>query len=80
MIKEFQYYMAWTDSMKCEQGYAGLIGYQRKAGDGVAKILWVISPSLVSEADAEISADNMLCEIKDINRFGKVIFRDGVAL
>lgn len=66
--------------MKYEQGYAGLIAYQRKAADGLARILWVLSPSLMSEADAEISADNMLDQIVDINRFGKVIFIDGVTL
>lgn len=80
MIKEFQHYMAWTDSMRYEQGYAGLIGYQRKAPNGVARILWVIAPNIVSESDAENSADNMLSQIQDINRFGRVIFKDGVSL
>ena len=80
MTKEFRYYTAWTDSMRCERGYAGLIGYQRKADHSLARILWVISPALTSEADAETSADNMLSQIADINRFGKVIFCDGVML
>jgi len=80
MTKEFQYYMAWTDSMRYEQGYAGLIGYQSKAPNGVARLLWVIAPNIVSESDAEMSADNMLSQIQDINRFGKIIFNDGVKL
>lgn len=80
MIKEFQHYMAWTDSMRYEHGYAGLIGYQRKAPNGVARMLWVIAPNIVSELDAEDSADNMLSQIQDINRFGRVIFKDGVSL
>jgi len=80
MVKEFRYYMAWTDTMQYEQGYAGLIGYQRKSNNSVTRLLWVISPSLVSEADAELSADNMLDHIQDINHFGKVIFNDGVTL
>lgn len=80
MIKEFKHYMAWTDSMRYEQGYAGLIGYQSKTLNGVARILWVIAPNLTSESAAETSADNMLEQIQDINRFGKVIFNDGVML
>lgn len=66
--------------MICEHGYAGLIGYQRKAPNGVARILWVLAPNIVSESDAEDSADHMLSQIQDINRFGKVIFNDGVTL
>ena len=80
MVKEFRHYIAWTDSMKYEQGYAGLIGYQPKSPNGIARILWVIAPNLTSESDAETSADQMLEQIKDINRFGKVIYSDGVAL
>lgn len=80
MVKEFRYYTAWTDSMKYEQGFAGIIGYQRKSPNGVARLLWVIAPGLSSESDAAASADNMLDHIKDINCFGQVIFTDGVIL
>jgi len=80
MIKEFTHYIAWTDAMTYENGYAGLIGYQSKAPQGTAKILWVLGPNLTSESDAENSADNMLKQICDINSFGKVIYADGVML
>jgi hypothetical protein len=80
MIKEFAHYTAWTDSMKYEQGFAGLIGYQRKSPDSATKLLWVIGPNLTSELDAENSADNMLAQILDINRFGKIIYVDGITL
>ena len=80
MIKEFRYYMAWTDAMKYERGYAGLIGYQSKSHDGTARLLWVIAPNIKSESDAAQSADKMLEQIQDINRFGKIIYADGVKL
>lgn len=80
MVKEFLHYIAWTDSMTYENGFAGLIGYQSKCPNGSARMLWVISPSLSSEKDAEISADNMLEQIQDINSFGKIIYADGVLL
>jgi len=80
MIKEFSHYTAWTDAMKYDSGYAGLIGYQRKSSDSVAHMLWVIAPNFASEADAEDSADRMLDQIQDITRFGKVIYNDGVML
>jgi len=80
MTKEFPYYTAWTDAMAYEHGYAGLSGYQRKAQDGIARLLWVIAPNIYSEADAEESADNMLQQIVDINRFGKIIYADGISL
>jgi len=80
MIKEFNHYTAWTDSMKYESGYAGLIGYQRKSPDSVAHMLWVIAPNFASESDAEDSANKMLEQIQDITRFGKVIYADGVML
>ncbi len=80
MVKEFPHYTAWTDAMKYEHGYAGLIGYQNKAPDSLAHILWVIAPNFTSASDAEISADKMLEQIRDITRFGKVIYTDGVML
>lgn len=80
MIKEFEHYIAWTDAMEYEHGYAGLIGYQGKSFGSCARILWVVSPHLLSESDAEISADNMLNQIVSITRFGRVIYADGVML
>jgi len=80
MIKEFEHYIAWTDAMKYEHGYAGLIGYQRKTIDSCARLLWVVGPNLVCEYDAEMSADKMLEQIISINRFGQIIYADGVML
>lgn len=80
MIKDFTYYTAWTDTMKYEYGYAGLIGYQRKSANSCARILWVLAPSLTSEYEAEESADRMLEQIQDITRFGKIMYTDGVML
>jgi hypothetical protein len=80
MVKEFLHYTAWTDAMTYGDGYAGLIGYKNKAPSSLAHILWVIAPNFTSESDAEISADNMLEQILDITRFGKVIYADGVML
>lgn len=80
MVKEFRHYMAWTDAMRYENGYAGLIGYQGKNADAVARMLWVIGPNLSSTADAEDSADKMLEQIQDITRFGKIVYADGVRL
>lgn len=80
MVKEFHHHMAWTDAMEYENGYAGLIGYQSKRPDAIVHLLWVIAPNFSSTADAEDSADRMLQQIQDINRFGKVIYADGVML
>lgn len=80
MVKNFEFYTAWTDAMKCESGYAGIIGYQRKSLNGVAHLLWVVGPELASESQAENSAEKMLDQITDINRFGRVIYSDGVML
>lgn len=80
MVKEFHHYIAWTDAMEYENGYAGLIGYQRKNTGAPAHMLWVIAPNLTSTADAEESADEMLENIQDITRFGRVIYGDGVML
>lgn len=80
MIKDFEYYIAWTDALTYESGYAGLIGYQRKSIGGAAYLLWVVGPNLTCESDAEHSAEIMLNQIIDINRFGRVIYADGVML
>jgi hypothetical protein len=80
MIKDFRYYTAWTDAMKYENGYAGLIGYQSKDPDAVTRVLWVIAPNFLSEGDAERSADRMLEQIEEINCFGRVMYADGVML
>ncbi len=80
MVKNFEFYIAWTDAMKYESGYAGLIGYQRKCLNGLAHLLWVVGPNFRCESDAEFSAEKMLDQIMDINRFGRVIYADGVML
>lgn len=80
MVKNFEFYTAWTDAMAYECGYAGLIGYQRKSLNGIAHVLWVVGPNFLCEFDAENSAEKMLDQIMDINRFGRVIYADGVML
>lgn len=80
MFKEFKHHVAWTDAMKSGNGYAGLIGYQRKYGDGSTCILWVYSPHFSGEYDAELSAEKMLRKIVDINYFEQIIYDDGVML
>jgi hypothetical protein len=80
MVKNFEFYIAWTDAMAYESGYAGLIGYQHKSLNGRAHLLWVVGPNLQCESDAEFSAEKMLGQIKDINRFGRVIYADGIML
>ncbi|MEN0037944.1 MAG: hypothetical protein AAGC78_12800 [Cellvibrio sp.] len=66
MIKEFSHHVAWTDAMKYKNRYTGLIGYQRKIGDGLARILWVYGPEFTEISAAESSAEKMLEQIKDI--------------
>ena len=80
MVKEFEHYFAWTDAMRYERGYAGLIGYQRKGNGSAAHLLWVVGPNLQSEGDAETSADKMLDQIVAITPFGRIIYADGVML
>lgn len=80
MVKNFEHYVAWTDAMEYGSGYAGIIGYQRKSLNGLARLLWVVGPELGSESEAESSAEKMLDQIMDINRFGCVIYSDGVML
>jgi hypothetical protein len=80
MVKEFKHHIAWTDAMRYSDGYAGLIGYQRKFGDGPARILWVYGPNFPNELEAEISAERMLSQITDINSFERIIYADGVML
>lgn len=80
MIKEFSHHVAWTDAMKYKNRYTGLIGYQRKIGDGLARILWVYGPEFTEIAAAELSAEKMLEQITDINCFEHIIYADGVML
>jgi hypothetical protein len=80
MVKNFEYYIAWTDVMQYESGYAGLIGYQRKSLNGLAHLLWVLGPNIRCESEAEFFAENMLDQITDITRFGRIIYADGVML
>jgi hypothetical protein len=80
MFKEFKHYTAWTDAMKSERGYVGLIEYQPKCPGACVHVLWVISPSYACANDAEIAADRMLKEIYDISLIGRVIYSDGIML
>lgn len=80
MVKDFEFYIAWTDAMEYGSGYAGLIGYQRKSLNGLAHLLWVLGPNLRCESEAELNAAKMLDQIIDITRFGRVIYVDGVML
>ncbi len=80
MFKEFKHYTAWTDAMKSERGYVGLIEYQPKCPGATVQVLWVISPSYLCATDAETAADRMLKEICDISLVGRVIYSDGIML
>jgi hypothetical protein len=80
MVKNFEFYIAWTDAMQYESGYAGLIAYQSKSLNGMAHLLWVLGPNLRCESDAEYSAEKMLDQITNITRFGRVIYADGIML
>lgn len=61
-------------------GYAGIIGYQRKFGGKPAHILWVLGPHLKGESDAQQSAERMLEQIADISCFERIIYSDGIML
>lgn len=80
MIKMFEFYIAWTDAIKFGDVYTGLIGYQSKNCALSANLLWVIGPSIESERAAELAAENMLRQIREINRHERIIFMDGVTL
>lgn len=80
MFKEFKHHIAWTDAMTYENGYAGIIGYQRKFGGRPAHILWVLGPHFKGESDAQHSAERMLEQIADISCFERIIYSDGVML
>ena len=72
MFKEFKHYTAWTDAMKSERGYIGLIEYQPKCPGASVHVLWVISPGCMCADAAETAADRMLKEICDISVVGRV--------
>lgn len=80
MVKEFPYYIAWTDAMHDGNSFVGLIEYQRKLPGANVQTLWVIAPNLTQQRDAEIAAIGMLHHIRDITASGRVIYSDGVAL
>lgn len=80
MFKEFPHYIAWTDIMKSDWGFVGLIEYQPKRCGAHVNVLWVVGPKCVCATEAETLADNMLEEISDITAEGSVIYSDGVAL
>ena len=80
MFKEFDHHIAWTDIMKSDHGFVGLIEYQPKRTGTEVNVLWVIGVTCVCATEAEIMADNMLQEISDICADGRVVYSDGVAL
>lgn len=80
MFKDFSYYTAWTDIMKADKGFIGLIEYQSKCQGSPVNVLWVIASDCVCEDEAEALTDAMLEQITDITRSGQVIYNDGVAL
>ena len=82
MFKDFSHYIAWTDIMKSDDGFVGLIEYQSKRQGSPVNVLWVIAPNCVceDEAEAEAVTDAMLEQISNLTRAGKVIYSDGVAL
>lgn len=80
MFKDFPHYIAWTDSMKSDDGFVGLIEYQPKRRGAQVNVLWVVAPNCVCASEAETLADNMLQEISDITVEGNVVYSDGVNL
>ena len=80
MFKDFSHYIAWTDIMKSDGGFVGLIEYQSRRQGSPVNVLWVIAPDCVCEDEAEAVTDAMLQQIRNIIRTGKVIYSDGVAL
>jgi hypothetical protein len=80
MFKEFDHHIAWTDIMKSEHGFVGLIEYQPKRSGAEVNVLWVVGAKCICATEAEILADNMLQEISDIRPDGSVVYSDGVAL
>lgn len=80
MFKDFLHYSAWTDTMKADSGFVGLIEYQSKRQGAPVNVLWVIAPDCVCEDEAEAVADAMLQQISEITCNGDVIYSDGVAL
>ena len=80
MFKEFSSWIAWTDSMKENDSFFGLIEYQRKQPGAGVNILWVIALNSTNESEAELMADQVLLQISDINNKGRIIYNDGVML
>ena len=80
MFKDFSHYIAWTDIMKSDGRFVGLIEYQSRRQGSPVNVLWVIAPDCVCEDEAEAVTDAMLQQISNITRTGKVIYSDGVAL
>lgn len=80
MFKDFLHYIAWTDIMKSDQGFVGLIEYQSRRQGSPVNVLWVVAPDCVCEDEAEAVTDAMLQQISNITRNGTVIYSDGVAL
>lgn len=80
MFKEFSHYTAWTDVMKTEGNFVGLIEYQSKRRGSPVNVLWVIASDCVCEDEAEAVTDAMLEQIADITRSGQVVYSDGITL
>ncbi len=80
MVKEFPRHIAWTEVVKEGYKFVGLIEYQRRAPCSMVHILWVLGPHLNDENDAELAAELMLQNIREITEYDDVIYSDGVVL
>ena len=80
MVKEFPRHIAWTEVVKEGYKFVGLIEYQRRAPCSMVHMLWVLGPHLNDENDAELAAELMLQNIREITEYDDVIYSDGVVL
>jgi hypothetical protein len=80
MVREFARHIAWTEVMKQGYNFVGLVEYQRNAPCSMVHELCVVGPRYRDEMDAELAANMMLENIREITDSGDVIFSDGIAL
>jgi hypothetical protein len=80
MVKEFPRHIAWTEVMKKGYSFVGVIEYQRNAPCSMVHELCVLGPPCHDEIDAELAANSMLQNIREITDGGDVIFSDSVML
>ena len=80
MVKEFPRHIAWTEVIKEGCKFVGLIEYQKRAPCSMVHVLCVLGPHLNDETDAELAAESMLQNIREITEYDDVIYNDGVML